>query len=85
MTAQLKFRDGFWQGVPRSNGSSRNADLHRRRKAPSRSARDRVPQVRLPAPGDGRQMSQSQANRQVAIMEAIAADYAKLMEGERLL
>lgn len=31
------------------------------------------------------QMSQSQANRQVAIMEAIAADYAKLMEGERLL
>ena len=31
------------------------------------------------------QMSQSQANRQVAIMEAIAADYAKQMQGERLL
>ena len=31
------------------------------------------------------QMSQSQADKQLALMEAIAADYAKLMEGERLL
>jgi hypothetical protein len=31
------------------------------------------------------QMSQNQADKQIALMEAIAADYAALMEGERLL
>ena len=30
-------------------------------------------------------MSQAQADKQIALMEAIAADYAKLMEAERLL
>lgn len=32
-----------------------------------------------------RRMTQEKADREIAIMEAIAADYRKLEEGERLL